>query len=320
MEILSAVINTNEKYVFTFSKNVQQFFVGFSELEVHFYDRDHHIRDIEIDIQNTQKSDNMVIIRPLVRITDRHNTCESFRSYLNVVVIALVGEGDPDVYMLNRVKVDENFELPWDKLTFIESSLTYTKVYYWDTDHHLAKYYSYVYPDSEENPYLIRGRTLMTDRHTRNQNGIVSADVIAYNGIDSHVLCRDFTSNDVGKNGSVCFGNKPQNFNPDDYKLACIIRKFDISFQKYTDHHLYQIKLQSNVENDKLFEKDGKIYANVNLTAYLEDSSKNRTDISHNELKCFIIAYNKNKPEEKQYTLEEFANEYNSISSLIVNK
>lgn len=320
MEIRSAVINTGDQHSFSFSQKVQQFFVGFSELEVHFYDKDHHVRDIEIDLQNAQKNGNEVAIKPFVRISDRHEKSESFRSYINVVVIALVGEGDPDVYMLNRVKVNENFELPWDKVTFIKSSLTYTKVSYWDTDHHLANYYSFVYPDSEENPYLLKGKALMTDRHVRNQTGIVSADVIAYNGIDSNVLCCSFSSNNVGKYGSVCFGDKPQNFNPDDYKLACIIRGFDISFHGDTDHHLYQIHLKSKIENEKLFEKDGKIYAKVDLTAYLEDSSKNRTDIGHNELRCFIIAYKKNKPEEKQYTLEEFANEYNSISSSIVNQ
>lgn len=39
-------------------------------------------------------------------------------------------------------------------------------------------------------------------------------------------------------------------------------------------------------------------HSKLDLTINLEDSN-NRTNIGHNELQCFIIAYNKNKPDEK---------------------
>lgn len=321
MEILSANVYTNHPHVFTFSDNVKQFIVGFSSMDVHYSEIDHHVRDIEVDLQNVQKCDNNVTVTPVVRISDRHDTSESYYSTINVVVIALVGEGNPDIYMLNRVKVNENFELPWDNLTFIQSSLTHNYVSYWETDHHLEKYYSLAYPKSSNSPFMLQGETFMTDRHYRNLRGVVSADVIAYCGIDKQVLCCSFNSNNSGRKGSVCFGEKPENFKPEDYELACIINGYEVSFNSSTDHHVYQIKLSSKIENDKLYEKVGKVYANINLTAYLEDSSKNCTDIQHNKLYGFVIAYNKNKPEEKQYNnYEEFADEYNRINSSFLNQ
>lgn len=67
--------------------------------------------------------------------------------------------------------------------------------------------------------------------------------------------------------------------NLDNYKIACFINEFDLSFKNDDDHHLKRMKVSCELADEKLVNEDDSIFAKINLKASYEDG-KNRFDIN----------------------------------------
>lgn len=116
--------------------------------------------------------------------------------------------------------------------------------------------------------------------------------VLIYSGNDSKLLSADFNSKEIGSSGLVCFGEAFEGFDPMNYSLACFITRYKVSFKKSEDHHLLLFDVAAEIGENKIFEKEGSLYAELNLKSYLSDNGKNQFNIPHNSVHGFVIALN----------------------------
>ena len=100
MEILKAEVKTNEPHTFSFSKPVQQYMVGFSGYVLKYDRPDHHVREISVDLSNAVKNNNEIIVTPQLKLNDNSGHHQSAQSYITVVVIANVGDGNPNLNLI----------------------------------------------------------------------------------------------------------------------------------------------------------------------------------------------------------------------------
>lgn len=292
MEILSAEIKTNNSYKFLFSKPVQQFFVGFSRCVIQYPSPDHHVKEITIDLTNSNKFQNEVEVKPKLILSDTSNHTESYYSFITVVVMAIVEDGNPNVYMRNSVKINVAYDLPAENIKFIKSSLTLSFVQYPASDHHVYKYSSNIKPVLESTSFSLKGQSLISDLGGNSGKGKVFGNTLIYCGDDQKIIWADFDSRNIGNSGTICFGEFSEGFQADDYQLACFINGYKLSYTGPVDHHLLKFDIAAELSDNKLILNDGKIYANLDLKSFLIDNGKNQSDIPHNYIQGFVIAFN----------------------------
>ncbi|KAK8889894.1 hypothetical protein M9Y10_034648 [Tritrichomonas musculus] len=307
IEIQSAEIENNSTHEFTFTKPVKQFMAGFSKCFLKFSKEDHHIKEISIDLSNSEIKGNKVIIQPLLKMKDSSDHNESHKSSITIVVIAAVNDGNHDIHMYTAIKTNKLIDLPLINVrpTFIKSPLTYSFVQYSKSDHHVYSYFTEIAPIINSNSFLLKGQTVVQDQKYHFGNGKVSGGAIIYYGKDQNVLCADFDSKqilpdhtgNIGNTQKICFGDVPKDFNCDNYEFGSFINSYHVSFENSTDHHVSSIEISATFNESKLFLEDGKAYANICLKSFLSDRDKNKFDIPHNNIKGFVIALNKNLSE-----------------------
>lgn len=291
-EIISQEIKNNISTTFTFSKPVQQFFVGFSRCLIQYPFPDHHVKEITIDLTKAQKSNNKVIVEPKLILKDTGNHSESQDSCITVVVIATIGEGNPLFQMKRSVKTDIDYELPPNDPILVKSALSLSFVQFPASDHHLQKYYSIIKTVIEPSKFNLKGESFLKDNTSNSGKGKVFGSVLIYTGNDSKLLSADFSSKEIGSSGLVCFGESFDGFDPMNYSLACFITRYKVSFKKSEDHHLLLFDVSAEIGENKIFEKEGSLYAELNLKSYLSDNGKNQFNIPHNSVNGFVIALN----------------------------
>lgn len=296
VEIQSAVIQTNNSHTFKFSKPVKEYVLGFSKCYMEFHRFDHHIKEISIDLTNSILNKNEVFVKPELKMNDDSNHRESEDSYITVVVLATVGDGNPDIHMINEIKKDEVNPIPTSGASSsLKPVLTCTSVHYHDTDHHIYQYFSTVEPVLESNSFSLKGQSVIQDHDGNAGNGIIIGSVIIRNGNNNEILFGDFDSKTIGGNGLVCLGDETKGINYDNYELGCFVNGYELSYGEDVDHHVYKIEISATFSEKKLVVKDGKVYANLNLKSFLADSDKNQFDIPHNNVTGFVIAISKSQ-------------------------
>lgn len=298
LEILSAEIQTNRTHIFSFSQTIVQFMIGFSKIMINYQNRDHHVKDISIDLTNSRQSNNEILVTPKLIIKDGSGNQESNESTITVVVIATVGYGNPNIYLLNNVKPDLSYELPLQSTSYIKSALSNTNVGFPDIDHHLCKYFSNVEVTREYNTYMIKGDAFICDHGNNSGRGQILASVFMCNSNDQRIFCADFNSQSIGDSGTVYLGELPQGFKPEDFQFGAFLNGFHFSFGSNSDdHHVYKIEASAEIYQGKIIQNQ--ICAQVNLKSFLTDNGKkgelNKSNIPHNTVSGFIIAFNNKK-------------------------
>ena len=293
IEILSAETKTNKKRTFTFSKPIQQFMVGFSKCIIQYPNPDHHVKEITIDLTNSQKNNNEIIVEPKLILKDTANHEQSYYSKVTIVVIAVVDDGNPNICIFNGIKTGVKYDLLPDN-TSVKSALNLSFVQFPESDHHVYKYSSSVVPVLEEKSFSLKGLSKICDKGSNSGKGKIFGSVLTYNETDQNIMCADFDSAKLGDSGSVCLGPAPELFQNDDYIVACFISSYCLSYNKNDDHHLLKFEVSAALNDEKLVEKDGSIFANLDLKSYLTDNGKNQFNIPHNTVSGFVVAIKKN--------------------------
>lgn len=140
MEVLSAEIQTNKTHIFTFSQTVVQYMIGFSKIVIQYPNRDHHVKEVTIDLTHSNQSNNEILVTPKLVMKDINGNNESNQSTIIVVVIATIGYGNANIYLLNNVKPDLEYVTPLPTASFVKSAIISSTVQYPKIDHHLCKY------------------------------------------------------------------------------------------------------------------------------------------------------------------------------------
>lgn len=294
MEILSASVKTDESYTFSFSKPVQQFMVGFSQCNIEYPRPDHHVKQISLDLTDVKQANNEVTIKPQLRINDNGGHRQSPQSSITIVVLATVGDGNPNVQLFSNVKGYFKNDFSIEDPTFAKTALTYSFIQYPSDGHHMMKYNATVNTLVKPGSFIIRGQSTYCDRHSEHkiEDSKIFGSSIIYGGKDQKVILADFNSQKVGESGIVSFGDAVEGVNYADYEIGCFVDTFEVSFKNGTDHHVLKIELAVNLAEPKLFVSDGKINAKLNLKSYLQDNGDNKYKIPHNTISGFIIAFN----------------------------
>lgn len=298
MEILSAEIKNNKTHIFSFTETVVQYMIGFSKFVINYPDRDHHVKEISINLTNIHQSNNEILVTPKLIMKDGSDNHETDQSMITVVVIATVGYGNPNIYLLNNVKPDINYDLPLQSISYIKSAISTTKVEIPGYDHHLCKYFSYTSLTSDYNTFMMKGDTFICDHGNNSGRGQILASAFICYSIDQRIFCADFSSETIGNSGTICLGEMPQNFNPNDYKFGIFVSEFHLSFgTEKDDHHVYKVEVSAEVCNGEVIQNE--ICAKINLKSFLTDNGKNgevnKSYIPHNKVSGFVIAFNNKK-------------------------
>lgn len=298
IEIQTAQIPNKETHTFSFTKPINRYIIGFSKLSLKFSKSSHHIKEISIDLTNSEVKGNEITITPQLRMKDSSDHKESSKSTIEIIVMATVNNGNSEIRMHSNVKTDQRNELPLINIkpTFIKSTLIFSTSKYSKSDHHLHSYFSKISPVIDSNFFVLKGQSVIQDQNYHYGNGTVAGSVIIYYGQDKNVLCTDFDSKKIDKDSdeqTVCFGDVDKEFNCDDYQLACFVNNFLLSFEN-NDHHVYELEISALLNDNKMFVKDGKAFAKVALKSFLADEGHHRINIPQNNIAGFIIAINKN--------------------------
>lgn len=296
MEILTAQVKTDESHAFTFSKPVKQFMVGFSQLDLGYNRPDHHVKQITIDLTDSKLSGNQVIVKPILRMTDNAGHKQSSNSFATIVVISTFSEGDSNsIQLFSGVKGHFKNRLSIENPTFVRSCLTYSSIGFSSGDHHMMKYNATVNTLAKNDSFIIRGQSIFCDRHPEHKledGKIFGSSIVSYDS-NQKVIFADFSSQNIGESGNVCFGDAVQGLNYNDYDIGIFIDTIDVSFKNNTDHHVLKFELSAELCEPKLFVSDGKVNAKVNLKSYLTDNGENQYNIPHNTIAGFLIAFDK---------------------------
>lgn len=295
MEMQCADVKTNESHTFHFSKPVQQFMVGFSRCVVEYDRPDHHVKRISIDLTDCQKNNNEVVVKPQLKMNDNSNHKESAQSSVKIVVIATVGDGNPNVQLMSSVETNGSYFVHSNNPAFVKAALTYANVEYKGGDHHLNKYSSTIAPVIQGNKFSIQGKAKLQDNGKNSDEKNVKGSAIICDNPDQYIMCADFDSKVIGESGTVCVGQVPDAFQHRDYDIACFINNYEVSFEnKSSDHHVLKIEFDASLIEKHLIRNNDKVYAKVGLRSYLVDNGEHPFNIPHNFISGFIIAF-KNK-------------------------
>lgn len=294
MEILSANVKTDESHTFSFSKPVQQYMVGFSQINIEYPKKDNHVKRISFDLTDVQQTNNEVIVKPQLRINDNSGNRQSSQSSVTIVVIATIGDGNSDVQLLSGVKGFFKNEISIEEPTFVKTALTYSFIQYPSDGHHLMKYNVEINTLVKQNSFILRGQSIFMDRHPEHnmEDSKIFGSTIIYGGKDQKVIFADFNSQNIGQSGNACFGDAVQGCNYENYELGCFINAFEVSFKNGTNHHVMKIEASAKLNEPKLFVSEEKVYAKLDLNAFLCDNSNNKFRIPHNSVSGFVIAFN----------------------------
>lgn len=230
------------------------YMVGFFEVQLTF-SSDHHIHEIAVDVSNVQKAGNIVTVTPRLIMSDcsEHEPVRN-DSYVNVVVVALL-----DINIKSRLYLGTELE-PQNKADFSDGS------------------------------YILTGKTKIMDDSAHSSEKPATSSVIIYSGFDDCLLCG------IAVPGSstaleVPLGNKPQNYNPqkDTWQIGAFINSYNLSFNNGDDHHVRQIHV-AITHGTPMVEGD-KVNVHADTVAEMKDDSKHDTNIPHNKLGGFILAF-----------------------------
>ena len=294
MEILTANVKTDESHTFSFSKPVKQFMVGFSQMNIEYPRPDHHVKQISFDLTDAKQVNNQIIVKPQLRINDNGGHKQSNQTSVTIVVIATVGDGNPNVQLYSGIKGHFKNQLSIENPTFVKSAITYSFIQYPADGHHMMRYNATVNTLVKPDSFIIRGQSFFSDRHPEHsiEEGKIFGSTIVYNGNNQSVIFADFNSQNIGESGNVCFGDAVQGCNYENYEVGCFVDTFEVSFKNNTDHHVLKIELSAQLNEPKLFVNDGKVYTKLNLKSYLSDNGDNQYKIPHNKISGFLIAFN----------------------------
>lgn len=201
---------------------------------------DHHVKTISVDLSNCKKNNNEIMVKPNLVLEDTGKKTKPGIMSLKVVIIATVGDGNPNIHMIDILKINEETNLP-NNLSTVRSALYSTFVQFPNVDHHLQKYSSIIVPYIKESTFSLNGQTMIYDKASASC-GKVQGSVIIYNKDEKHILCEDFR--------------------PDNIQIGCFIHGYELSFEPLEDHHVLKIEVSVDVENSTLFVKDGSISHN----------------------------------------------------------
>lgn len=225
---------------------------------------DHHVKTISVDLSNCKKNNNEIIVKPNLVLEDTGKKTKPGIMSVKVVIIATVGDGNPNIHVIDILKINEETNLP-NNLSTVRSALYSTFGQFPNVDHHLQKYSSIIVPYIKESTFSLNGQTMIYDKASASC-GKVQGSVIIYNKDEKHISCEDFDSRKLhNDSGTISFGNAPQDFRPDNYQIGCFIHGYELSFEPLEDHHVLKIEVSVDVENSTLFVKDGSICANINM-------------------------------------------------------
>lgn len=295
MEILKAEVRTNESHSFTFSQPVQQYMVGFSSFVLKYDSPDHHVKEISVDLSNVAKNDNVVIVTPQLKLNDNSGHHQSSQSYITVVVVAAIGNGNPNLQLIPIAKTDCNYDLSASNPAFLKAAISSTFTKYPGSDHHLFQYESSIKPNVQSSSFSLEGKSYIRDKGKSAKvegNGEVVGSVISYSCVEKDALFADFNSLTNGEMPTICLGNAPGQFYFGDYNVGIFINGFNLSFEK-RDHHVLQIKVSAALSDKELILESGRVYAKLSLESFLTDNGENPTKIPHNYVSGFIVALKK---------------------------
>lgn len=300
LQIKSQKVLYKDSCQFEFDKDVKQYMVGFSEFQLKF-SSDHHIHEIAVDVSDVQKAGNIITVTPRLIMSDcsGHEPVKN-DSYVNVVVVALL-----DIDIKSRLYLGTGLE-PQNKADFSDSvtppqppavkefmqaALCGSDISYSGDDHHVKEYLANTgikrLPDGS---YMLTGKTKIMDDSAHSSEKPATSSVIIYSGFDDCLLCG------IAVPGSstaleVPLGNKPQNYDPqkDTWQIGAFISSYDLSFNNGDDHHVRQIHVA--ITHSTPVVEDDKVHVHVDTVAEMKDDSKHDTNIPHNKLGGFILAF-----------------------------
>lgn len=268
--------------------------IGFSKIVIQYPNRDHHVKEVTIDLTHSNQSNNEILVTPKLVMKDINGNNESNQSTITVVVIATIGYGNANIYLLNNVKPDLEYVTPLPTASFVKSAIISSTVQYPKIDHHLCKYLLKTESSFEYNTFSVKGESFLNDRHNNKGNGQILASAIICNSIDQRVFAADFSSETIGESGIINIGDLPQGFQSDDFQLAVFLNGFQVSFgDDNDDHHVFKIEASAEICEKKNIQNE--ICVKLNLKSFLTDNGKhgelNKTNIPHNVVSGFVIAF-----------------------------
>lgn len=290
--MLEQEINTGCSHSFVFSRKVDQYIVGFSSIDCWFRGDSHHVKEISIDLTQTNKNGNVITVQPKLVMRDSSGHIQSPGSSIKVVVLATVGAGNPDIYLQSSVNVGEKYELPFQDIEFIQSALFYSSVKFKGRDHHVANYSSNInIVQTSPKYYQIEGNSKIRDRHDKNGLGQVKGSIIAFKENTRDAFCGYFTQNNNNENRIlVDLADEDADFNENEYSYCCFINSFEFSYKNGSDHHVHNFELSVNKLSESLITKDKTIYADIKLKATLKDFKTNTSNLPINKISGFVVA------------------------------
>lgn len=291
VELQKCEIRTNVPHTFSFTKPVKQFMVGFSSINI-FYDRpDHHLKLLSFDLSNAVQNGNDVTVTPQLKLNDNSNHHQSSSCVATVIVIANVGEGNPNLNLYTNVEVNNQISWPSTPLYF-KSGLVSGFSEYSGSDHHLFDYSTTIRPSIGSSGFYLAGESYIRDKGHQSKlsegKGKVIGNAISYNSDDKKALFADFDSMKDGEIPTVCLGDAPADFYYGDFDVGVFISSFDVSFTNF-DHHILQVRVAASM-TEELNLDSGKVYAKLSLESYLVDNGNHPTKIPHNSVSGFVVA------------------------------
>lgn len=225
-------------------------------------------------------------------MTDTSNHSQSHNSVVKIVVLAIVGDGNPNIRLYNVIKTNVKYDM-FSENSIIKSAQNLSFVQFPESDHHVYKYSTNIKPVVESATFTLKGQSEIRDKHPNIGVGQVFGSAIIYSGVDSEIIFADFDSKKLGNSGSVSFGEIPDNFQTENYELACFINNYSLAFKKNDDHHLLKFEVSAEINDESLHLKDNAVYTDLNLNAFLTDNGQNHFNIPHDSVSGFIIAIQK---------------------------
>lgn len=294
VEILCHKIFCNQSHTFEFSKVVQRYLVGFSKCRLNYREgTDHHVKEITIDLTDSNNEGRKVIVTPKLMLRDDSHNKEHATSFIEVVVIAIVGTGNNDVQILTGIQEDDDCQLTSEKITFLCSSLLSLNTYYKYSDHHVHRFYSYVRPSTKDKNFKLLGTTTMLDFKQHRGEGSTSGNVIAYFGKNRNIMCQEFEYRKNGRQSFLNFGKAPSNFNPQNYVFGCFIKEFSFFFEPRRGHHIEYFTISSSILENKIYKKNGNIMADLLLHGRISDRHDKGSNVEENDFSGFVILIDK---------------------------
>lgn len=274
-EILSKNIKINKKTVISFpDKTIKSFIVGFSDLNLTYEEnRDHHVREIALNIQSELSNSNTISVTPLVVMNDNTGHRIPDGREITISIAAVVDSANTNVKMATDVAENESVETDATAV-FAYPALTYFSTRYEGGDHHLAELSSSVSLSNKGGTsFKLNGSTKMKDIGVN--RGVAEPErgsVIISKAENIGITCTPLSSLDAEKTETA---NRLANAAT---KRIFFVNDFKVKYSEGEDHHVKTIRIALGYENNK-----------VTYTAMLEDISGHVTNIGKNYVNGFMI-------------------------------